>query len=167
MSARKDWAFVRPDGRLASLTEPSCVGSKGLPSKLLKGHRLHWIGLMSRSKGMKCTLVSARTFPPQLVKVGRFISSNVRAAIGLPPKPVKSRFNCLSKARKALGIGQNLPSSFVSLPMVNGAMVKHCGNLPVSTSNEEKRIGLSSQQGLAARVRSRHENQRFSRQQAD
>jgi hypothetical protein len=35
-----------------------------LPSKLLKGHRLHWIGLMSRSKGMKCTLVSARTFPP-------------------------------------------------------------------------------------------------------
>jgi hypothetical protein len=64
MFARKDWACVRPDGRLASHTQPLCVGSKGLLSKLLNGHRRHRMGLMSRSKGMKCTLVSARTFPP-------------------------------------------------------------------------------------------------------
>lgn len=66
MCVRKGWAFVLPDGRLASHTQRLCVGSKGLPSRISSGHLLRLMGLMSRSKGMKCILVSARTFPPEV-----------------------------------------------------------------------------------------------------
>jgi hypothetical protein len=65
MYGPKGWVFGPLDARLASPTQRLCAGSKGLPNKVPHGHLLRLMGLMSRSKGMKCTLVSARTFPPE------------------------------------------------------------------------------------------------------
>ena len=64
MSARKGWAFVPPDGHWANHTQPSCVEINDWLSKLVNGYRLHQLGLKSCLKAMKCTLASARTFPP-------------------------------------------------------------------------------------------------------